>query len=100
MKRQMNIHQILIKMESVEKEFQTLMKEKIKKEEIKKNREILKYKTIYILIELIVTGVGFGILIYHNGWIAFGVWLAFCGNNLSRNRQTKNKNIEEIWKIK
>jgi len=88
-------------MESIEKEFSDLMVEKIKKEEADKNEKIKTFKTRYSLIEVFLTFMGYGVLAYHNGWIAFGILLVISGNNMSVFRSTNRKSksyLKEIWK--
>jgi len=88
-------------MESIEKEFTDLMVEKIKKEETDKKEKIKTFKTRYSLIEILLTFIGYTILGYQNGWIAFGVFLITVGNNMSVFRSINRKSksyLKEIWK--
>ncbi len=63
-------------MESIEKEYKTLFNKKLKKQ-----------KRTFIVLELIVTLIGYGLIIWFGSvWLAVGIWLTTWGNNLSISR--------------
>lgn len=67
------------------------------------NKKIDKYRLILSLIELILVISGYSILIYHNAWIALGLFLLNFGSNLALMRvifSEKENAIKNIWKYR
>lgn len=90
-------------MESMEKDFKELLEKKRSEIQAGVDKNIKKYRARYLIIELIVGIIGYGLIIYNFSFLlALGVWFAIWSNNMGMTRtyhKGKNKEInQEIWK--
>lgn len=78
----------MMQVESSEKEFQQLVEKRKKELQLEVDKKIHNYKKIYVVIELVLGIIGFGIIIYTGGWLlALGIGVAMTGNNMMQNRK-------------
>jgi hypothetical protein len=89
-------------MESMEKEFLDLVEKKMAEQKAIVDKKLMNIKFWYHIIELVVSILGYGLIIYNfNIWLALGVWLAIWGNNMGMIRNihnTRGNFWREIWK--
>jgi fatty acid desaturase len=76
---------------------------KIKEIREENDRKIERYRLILAIFEAILVLTGYSILIYHNKWIALGLFLLNFGSNLALMRvifSEKENAIKNIWKYR
>ncbi len=90
-----------LKMESSEKEFEDLVKKKQEEIQYETDMKVLNLRKWYLRIELILSIVGYGVIIYAGGWIlGIGFYLVNWGNNMGMLRtvyKEANGLIRNIW---
>ena len=92
-----------IKIESSEKEFQELVEKRKLEIQQAVTKKVQKYKFWYVIVELVVTIGGYGMLWYFFNWqLALGLFLIQWGNNMAQSRNIhKEPNLwKEIWKYR
>ncbi len=75
--------------------------EQEEKRKIENDLKIAKARFVYLLFEFILGVVGMVIIGYNtNGWVCFGLFLMFWGNNMGVVRQIlnpKHNSTKQIW---
>ena len=88
-------------MESIEQEFKELTNKREQEALQQTTKKIYRLKVWYLILELVLSIIGYGLIIYHSSFLlALGVWFAIWGNNMGFIRGYSNKNnlLKKLWR--